>query len=40
MMDLLGVELAGLTSFHQFDGVIECGGPIKPTAERLADEGP
>ena len=34
------VELAGLTSFHQFDGVIECGGPIKPTAERLADEGP
>ncbi len=40
LMDLLGVELVGLTSFHQFHGVTECRGPIEPTAERLANEGP
>ena len=39
-MDLLGVELAGFTGFYQLDGVVECFGPVKPTAERLANEGP
>ena len=40
LMDLLGVELAGLASLHQLDGIIERSGPIEPTAERLANEGP
>ena len=39
-MDLLGVELAGLTSLHQLNGVDERRGPVEPTAKRLADEGP
>ena len=40
LMDLLGMELAGFASLHQFDGVVECRGPIEPTVNRLADKGP
>ena len=30
---------AGSTSLHQLDGVVECCGPVEPTAERLPNEG-
>ena len=39
LMDLLGMELAGLASLYQFDNIIERSGPIESTAERLANEG-
>ena len=40
MVDLLGVELAGLAGFHQVGRVVERSGPVEPTAEYFADEGP
>ena len=39
-VNLLGVELIGFTSLHQLDCIAECCRLIKPTAKRLANEGP
>ena len=39
LMNLLGVELAGLAGLHQLGRVIECRRPVEPAVERLADEG-
>ena len=39
LVDLLGVELAGLAGFYQLGRVVECRGPVEPIAESLADQG-
>ena len=36
LMDLLGVELAGLAGLHQLGRVVECRRPVEPTMKRLA----
>jgi hypothetical protein len=38
-MDLLGVELAGLTSLDELSGIMERCGLIKSPAKSLPDEG-
>ena len=40
LMNLLGVELAGFAGLHQLSCVVERSGPVEPTAEYFADEGP
>ena len=40
LMNLLGVELEGFTGLHQLSCVVERSGPVEPTTEYLADEGP
>ena len=40
LMDLLGVELAGLTGPHQLGRVVEYRKPLESNAKCLADEGP
>ena len=40
LVDLLSVELAGFTGLHQLSYVVERSGPVEPTAEYFADEGP
>ena len=40
LMDLLGVELAGLAGLHQLSRVVECRRPVESAAECLTDEGP
>ena len=39
LMDLLGVELAGLAGPHQLSCVVERCRPVESAAECLADEG-
>ena len=39
LVDLLGMELAGLARPYQPDCVVECRGPVEPAAERLVHEG-
>ena len=39
LMDLLGMELAGLIGLHQLSHVVEHRRPVESTSECLADEG-
>ena len=40
LMNLLGVELAGFVGLDQLSCVVERCGPVEPTAEYFAVEGP
>ena len=39
LVNLLGMELAGLAGSHQLGGVVERHRPVEPAAEHLAHEG-